>query len=89
VTQFYFDASRESDSHALPDGETFYVPPADAPEHARNVHGENVYGGDDAADYVGWFWWACFPGCLPGSEPMGPFNTEAEALADAREGAES
>lgn len=36
-----------------------------------------------------WYWWACFPGCLPDSEPSGPFDTEAEALADAREGVES
>lgn len=33
----------------------------------------------------GWFWWACFPGCLPDSEPMGPFPTYKEALADARD----
>lgn len=32
----------------------------------------------------GWYWWACFPGCLPDSEPIGPFATEAEAIADAR-----
>ena len=32
----------------------------------------------------GWFWQACFPGCLPDSEPNGPFATRAEALADAR-----
>ena len=32
----------------------------------------------------GWFWWSCFPGCLPDSEAMGPFATRAEALADAR-----
>lgn len=35
-----------------------------------------------------WFWWSCFPGCLPDSDVRGPFETEAEALADAREGAE-
>lgn len=35
-----------------------------------------------------WFWWSCFPGCLPDSEPMGPFATVEEALADAREGRE-
>lgn len=32
----------------------------------------------------GWYWWACFPGCLPDGSPMGPFKTEAEARADAR-----
>lgn len=33
----------------------------------------------------GWFWWSCFPGCLPDSEPFGPFKTEQEALEDARD----
>lgn len=33
---------------------------------------------------LGWYYWYCFPGCLPDSDPMGPFDTEAEALADAR-----
>lgn len=33
----------------------------------------------------GWFWWSCFPGCLPDSDPIGPFDTEAEAEADAQD----
>lgn len=33
---------------------------------------------------VGWYWWACFPGCLPDGEPNGPFATEEEAIEDAR-----
>ena len=36
----------------------------------------------------GWCWWSCFPGCMPDSDPIGPFKTHAEALADAREGAD-
>lgn len=32
----------------------------------------------------GWYWHSCFPGCLPDSDPMGPFATRAEALADAQ-----
>jgi hypothetical protein len=32
----------------------------------------------------GWYWWTCYPGCLPDSPAMGPFRTPAEALADAR-----
>ena len=31
----------------------------------------------------GFFWWACFPGCLPDGEPIGPFETESEAIEDA------
>lgn len=34
----------------------------------------------------GWYWWPCLPGCLPDGDPIGPFATKAEALADAREG---
>lgn len=35
------------------------------------------------------FWWQpCFPGCLPDSDPVGPFATEAEAFADAQRGEE-
>jgi hypothetical protein len=33
----------------------------------------------------GWFYWYCFPGCLPDSEAVGPFKTHKAALAAARE----
>jgi len=33
---------------------------------------------------LGWYWWTCLPGCLPDSDPVGPFETEADALADAQ-----
>jgi hypothetical protein len=33
----------------------------------------------------GWYWWACFPGCLPDSEPDGPYATEREAIEVARD----
>jgi hypothetical protein len=36
----------------------------------------------------GWFYWYCMPGCLPDSEPIGVFTTEAEALEHARQDAE-
>jgi hypothetical protein len=32
----------------------------------------------------GWYWWSCFPGCLPDSDAIGPFDTKAEAIADAQ-----
>jgi hypothetical protein len=31
-----------------------------------------------------WWWWPCFPGCLPDGDALGPFGTEAEAIADAQ-----
>lgn len=36
----------------------------------------------------GWFWQACFPGCLPDGDPVGPFATRDEALADAQDNGE-
>jgi len=36
---------------------------------------------------VGWkyFAWFCRPGCLPDSDPYGPYSTHAEALKEIRE----
>lgn len=36
-------------------------------------------------DTTGWFYWFSLPGCLPDSEPFGPFDTEHEALESAYE----
>ena len=33
---------------------------------------------------AGFYWWACHPGCLPEGEPVGPFASAKEAIADAR-----
>ena len=32
---------------------------------------------------VGFYWQSCFPGCIPDSDAIGPFSTEAEAIQDA------
>ena len=32
---------------------------------------------------AGFYWQSGFPGCLPDSSAFGPFQTEAEAIADA------
>jgi hypothetical protein len=31
----------------------------------------------------GWYWWACFPGCLPDGDPSGPYKSAEEAYHDA------
>jgi len=30
-----------------------------------------------------WFWQACYPGCLPDGDAIGPFETQAAAIDDA------
>ena len=47
--------------------------------------GDNGRDADGALLRCGHYWQACFPGCLPDGEPMGPFRTEAAAIRDARE----
>jgi len=71
--QVYFDPEREDDPHALPDCEVFYA------QFAEMIDDD----GEPRA--AGWYWWACFPGCIPDSDAFGPFDTEAEALEDARD----
>lgn len=78
----YSDPRRESDPYALPDVEVFEV--WTDPDGTRH----NDFETDDMEEPCddGWYWWPCFPGCLPDSDPIGPFDTEEEALADAQEG---
>jgi hypothetical protein len=32
---------------------------------------------------AGWYWWECYPGCLPESDAFGPFPTSYRAYRDA------
>ncbi|HXU02811.1 MAG TPA: hypothetical protein VN903_17720 [Polyangia bacterium] len=79
--QAYSDPTRESDPHALPDLEVFHMTAADlkAKGWTEEYDAENTS--------PGWYYWFCFPGCLPDSEPFGPFDTKDEALEDARQAA--
>lgn len=74
MAYYYSDPARASMPHALPDVEVFH-----------HTHGIVIAMDDDSLPALptGWYWWTCFPGCLPDGEPIGPYPTEAAALADA------
>lgn len=75
----YSDPSRAGDPHALPDIEVFPIFegwPWDSEK--SEVQSTFVTSGD------GWYYWPCFPGCLPDSEPVGPFDSEQIAIQAAR-----
>ena len=38
---------------------------------------------DGGLEADGWYWWACFPGCMPDSDPSGPYDTAEDAYVDA------
>ncbi len=81
--QFHTDPERESDPNALPDAEVFTVTAADCQPGTAFLIGAN-----SSTLSPGFYWWSCLPGCLPDSDPFGPFDTEQEAIDDARERAE-
>lgn len=90
--QAYSNPKREQEPGALPDIEVYEANYCDDERHeAPCVHIDHpceACKGECQAPKLGWFWQACFPGCLPDGDPVGPFATKAEALADAREGIE-
>ena len=80
MSQAYSNPKRANEPHALPNVEIFYISPA----QASNRCSQYDDGTSDDCSSPGWYWWSCFPGCLPDSDPFGPFETKALALADAR-----
>lgn len=100
MAQHYSNPNRAEDRYSLPDVETFRAKHADCPFCTSTIvqdgcgewhcdscnDGRRNQGVTPADVQTGWFYWFCFPGCMPDSEPVGPFATEAEALADARDG---
>ena len=87
----YSDTERETMEHALPDVEVFYHEHAKRELCALNagnkaaLYGECIIDEEGDCRGTGYYWWSCFPGCLPDSEPLGPFDTEEDAIADSRE----
>jgi len=72
----YSDPSREHDKWSLPVLEIFYAGEGEL---------EACNDCETCKHAAGFFWWSCFPGCMPDSDPHGPFDTEDEALKDARD----
>jgi hypothetical protein len=84
--QAYSDPRRESDPHALPDLEIYEYHAEVDPEGEDCPQSYDFYDHEHSLDCSGWYWVSCFPGCLPDSDPTGPFANCEEALADARQG---
>ena len=74
IKQIYSDPKREAEKYALPNVEVFFYTD-------YNYHVENP----EEALEPGYYYWHCFPGCLPDSEPWGPYETEQEAIESAQE----
>lgn len=96
MSQAYSNPDRKHEPHVLPDIEVFFMSTNDFRradsstwmyEYLRNQCGPKpdiAELSQQAASLKGYYYWSCFPGCLPDSDPNGPFKTKAEALADAQ-----
>ena len=79
MTRIYSDPSREEETFSLPDIEVFH-------HDGKRVADGDCWANEDGEPLpAGWYWWTCFPGCLPDSDPRGPFDSEEEAISDAQD----
>ena len=71
---------RDDDGNGYGSCEIFYMDVCTACDYGK----VKLAAGEGPANYEpGFYWQPCFPGCLPDDDPIGPFETEEEAMADA------
>ena len=73
MTQFYSDPRRASLPYSLPDCEVFHRTRAENKEYGCTDS-------DGIPMPAGWYYWYCFPGCMPEGDPMGPYSSERAAI---------
>lgn len=91
--QGYSDPTRANDPHSLPDLEAFeavrgewWIDDNGERQEFPTTRAEALKAHDEGWEpcEAGWYVQACFPGCLPDSEPEGPYKTAEEALEAAQ-----
>ena len=96
--QAYSDPKRASDPHALPNIKRYLVFHHEHAKrercflnagHKAELYGECITDEDGDCLGTGWYWWSCFPGFMPDSDPFGPFESYEAALADAQQDADN
>ena len=74
MTQFYYNPADAKDPHRLPDAEVFY--------HDGSI---DMVDFDGEPLEAGFYFWSCSPGCMPDSDPFGPYDTEQAAIDAAQD----
>jgi len=75
--EVFFMSAADIRAHWRIPGWDGFAVPSDCPGDPRDCCADNP------SDLQGWYWQACQPGCLPDGDPMGPFPSESDAIADA------
>jgi hypothetical protein len=50
----------------------------------ENAYGDVTLDLDSGETGIGYFFWFCLPGCLPDSEPFGPYASKQDAFEAAK-----
>lgn len=83
--QAYSNPEREKDTWSLSDVEVFYADYGDLWENEDELF-QNGY---EEPNEPGYYYWFCLPGCMPDSDPIGPFETEEDAVIDSQSNSEA
>ena len=78
MSEHYSDPARADEQYALPNIEVFYLSQDEIDDLSRDSEETELH-------EQGWYFWSCFPGCLPDSDPAGPYASEQLAIDAARE----
>lgn len=87
MSQHYSDPTKANDKWALPDVEVFYAAEGEMWNEEQLSIPEDKR--DAEPSPAGWYYWYCLPGCMPDSDPFGPYATEVEAVAAMRDEADN
>lgn len=72
---FYSNPARAADPHAQPNAEVFHID-----EQTAKLARERPEFCDTELTEPGWYYWFCFPGCLPDGPATGPFDSDLKAI---------
>jgi hypothetical protein len=74
--EWWWDANGERVDAPLHDG----VNCADLSDNDRQADEDCPEHRDWSPCEAGWYYWYCLPGCMPDSDPLGPYETAEEAI---------
>lgn len=60
--------------------ECFYIDAGSAARNRAQARKDGAPEDTNALTLTGWYFWTCLPGCMPDSDPFGPYGTPLAAL---------
>lgn len=85
MTLHYLDPNDAEDPFRVPYLEIFYMDQEEINKLVQEDGEASPFADDEGTPLpAGWYYWIAMPGCLPEGDPYGPYESENEALQEAR-----